>query len=507
VIFSLFGKKDGRGLDRKRGTAPATAPARPDPSTGNGLAGGRSPDPREIARLTAAKIDEIESEMNAANGSAVAAPLRLASAQAGLAGTVYVPSGAASAQRAAQAAQAAVAPPLPAASTRPAHAAAAGSPAAAVRPVGRPGADASTSIILGNAAAGGDGLSMEIGGSSLPPAFEEAAVLYSNGQAVAAATILWQAIQDDQLGAHARQAWSMLFDLYQATGSKADYESLAIDFSARFESSPPTWDDTFAPPAPDARAAAPGALSAVAMPAALDAQAVRQLEQVQRFAQRNRGVALDVSAVRTVDAIGADLLLRVITAFAKAQRELVMQGVDTLSAVIATSIEAGRRDPSEACWLLQLELLRVLGRQQEFEDLSIDYCVTYEVSPPPWEPMPASVRTGAPTARAGDVAGPGEGAAFGADGDAFALRGDLEGRALQALAALRAYAADRAEAIIDCRQLRRIDFVAAGELLNEVVALRTGGKYLVFRDLSHPVAALLAVMGIPDLAEIRLRRH
>jgi hypothetical protein len=40
-----------------------------------------------------------------------------------------------------------------------------------------------------------------------------------------------------------------------------------------------------------------------------------------------------------------------------------------------------------------------------------------------------------------------------------------------------------------------------------VVSLRTGGKYLVFRDLNHLVAALLSVMGIPDLAEIRLRRQ
>jgi anti-anti-sigma regulatory factor len=145
----------------------------------------------------------------------------------------------------------------------------------------------------------------------------------------------------------------------------------------------------------------------------------------------------------------------------------------------------------------------MLGRQQEFEDLSIDYCVTYEVSPPPWEPAPSSVQAGRAGARPASIAPPD--AAFAAGADAFMLRGDLEGRAQEALAALRAYAADRAETVIDCRQLRRIDFVAAGELLNEIVALRTGGKYLVFRDLNHLVAALFTVMGIPDLAEIRVR--
>ena len=491
MIFSLFGKKDGRSADRKRGTAPAAGAPRSGPPTGTGAAGGKGTDPREIARMTAAKIDAIESEMIAASGSGRAR----GNGQAGLAGTVYVPSGAAASQKAAQSAAAVAASSFSAAPGLSA-------PPAAVKAAGRPDVDADTSIILGNAGSG-EAMSMEVSGSSLPPAFEEAAVLYSNGQDDAAASVLSNVIKDNQLGSHARQAWAMLFDLYQAGGDKTGYESLAIDFSARFESSPPTWDDRFAPPDAEPRPAAAGALAAVLLPSALDAQVVRQLEQVQRFAQRNRGVLLDAGAVESVDATGADLLLRVLTAFARAQRELVVQRAESLAAVVAGTIEPGRRDPSEACWLLQLELLRLLGRQQEFEDLSIDYCVTYEVSPPPWEPAPSSVQAGRAGARPASIAPPD--AAFAAGADAFMLRGDLEGRAQEALAALRAYAADRAETVIDCRQLRRIDFVAAGELLNEIVALRTGGKYLVFRDLNHLVAALFTVMGIPDLAEIRVR--
>jgi anti-anti-sigma regulatory factor len=123
--------------------------------------------------------------------------------------------------------------------------------------------------------------------------------------------------------------------------------------------------------------------------------------------------------------------------------------------------------------------------------------------------MPPSVRAAEP----GSVA-PAEanerGAAdsgFTVASDSIALRGEVGGRVTDLIAAMRTAASERAELTIDCRDLRRLDFVAAGELLNEVVALRTGGKYLVFRDVNHVVAALLAVMGIPDLAEIRLRRH
>ncbi len=482
MIFSLFGKKAGRAPDRKRAASPETAP-RP----GGAARGG---DPREIARLTAAKIDEIESEMIASPRRAAVpgAGARVAAAQAGLAGTVYVPSSVATA---------------PAATAVTVAERAAASPVAGAPPDGGPGPD--TSVILGDANVAAT--QMEIGGSTLPPAFEEAAVLYSNGQATAAATILWQSTKDPALGGHARQAWAMLFDLYQATGRKEEFEGLAIDYSARFETSPPAWDEAIVPPDRSARAGGGGAPSVVSMPATLDAQAVRQVEQVQRLAQRNRTVLLDLAPVRAVDAIGADLLVRVLAAFSRSQRELLVQGADSLAAVVAGAIEAGRRDPSEACWLLQLELMRVLGRQQEFEDLSIDYCVTYEVSPPPWEPMPASVRVAAPDD--GAAAAPAESAdtGFGTGPDAFVVEGELTGRAQEALAALRAYAADRAEVVVDCRRLRRLDFVAAGELLNEVVSLRTGGKYLVFRDLNHLVAALLSVMGIPDLAEIRLRRQ
>ncbi|HYF59135.1 MAG TPA: hypothetical protein VEA81_09275 [Burkholderiaceae bacterium] len=481
MIFSLFGRKDGRGAERRRSAVPEAPSTRPAPAAGGPAS--RPLDPREIARLTAAKIDEIESEMISAGPGAAASraaspATRPIPAQAGLAGTVYVPSGLG----------------LPPAPGRAEPAPAPAAPAAETSPAGDP-------TPLADA-----GLSMEVAASSLPAAFEEAAVLYSNGQGAAAATVLWQAIKDEQLGGHARQAWEMLFDLYQASGRKDDFESLAIDFSARFETSPPTWDDAAAPRAGgDERPSAP---AAVALPASLDAQAVRQLEQLQRFAQRGRAVVLDLAPVRSVDPIGADLLLRVLNAAARARIDLSIAGADSLLELVRGTIEAGRRDPAESGWLLALELLRVLGRQQEFEDLSIDYCVTYEVSPPSWEPMPPTLRPhrGATTSP-GAAGRPPVDVGYAATPEGFVLRGELEGRAQDALGALRAYAAERAETILDCRALRRVDFVAAGELLNEIVALRTGGKYLVFRDVNHPVAALLAVMGIPDLAEIRLRRH
>lgn len=492
MIFSIFGRKEGRSADRSRGSSPEAGASRPG-SPGRAGAPGRSDDPREVARRTAAKIDEIESEMIAAPGAAAVSPGRTA-------GSAPTPPVVVEAARSAPAA------PRPAAgltaATRVSGAAVAGVGAAGVGIAEHRAAAAG-----GPAAAAEDagGARVEITPGALSPSFEEAAVLYSNGQGPAAAMILWETARGGEDRTLARQAWSMLFDLYQATGRRTDFDSLALDFSTRFETSPPTWDDEIAPSSEDSRptGATPGL---VTMPAALDAQVVRQLEQAQRLAQRRRAVLLDVSAVRSVDPVGADLLRRLLAAFARSRRELLIQGTDALLGVLARTTEPGRRDPSESCWLLQMDLLRLQDRQQAFEDLAIDYCVTYEVSPPSWEPMPASIRAAVPSDtepadRSGD---PGR---WTTDTDALTVTGELLGRSPGFFETLDAFAADRAEVVIDCRGLRRLDFAAAGELLNRLVMLRTGGKYVVFRDVNQLVAALMAVMGIHDLAELRLRRQ
>ncbi|MBA3479500.1 MAG: hypothetical protein H0T52_14045, partial [Lautropia sp.] len=357
---------------------------------------------REIARRTAEKIDLIESQMD------LALPARVSKPDAGNRSDSLPP---AAPQR-----------PLPAGieeggmvrfPAASAQGAAAGNRLSLVTIN-----DPSTSVILGEA---GVQNSMEVLTSGLLPVFEEASVLYSNGQANEAAMILWQAIKENRLGPHTQQAWKMLFELYQAGGRRPEFESLAIDYASRFESSPPTWSDDLAKPAP----AEPRALAAsiIAFPSKLDAQAIRQVEQIQRAAQRNRPVDVDFSKIISVDPVGADLLLRVLVDFRKNGGEMTLIGVEELRAALSATIVNGRRDQSDACWLLKLETLRFLGEQQRFEDLAIDYCVTYEVSPPSWEPMPAAMRL-----HSSSVAAAAEPAAALPTADAFALEGELDGR-------------------------------------------------------------------------------
>jgi anti-anti-sigma regulatory factor len=481
VIFSLFGKrKEGREARGK-----VRAPREGEPTTTQSTTAATTTiSQREIARRTAQKIDEIESQMN------LSIPAKVVKGPAGPGPapqdtTVGVH-------------------PEPTAvlednlvATKPA------SPLPQGGPVNRaPGAvaESTTSVMLGDTRSAN---AMEVLTSGMLPVFEEASVLYANKQSTAAAMILWQAIKENRLGPQTEQAWKMLFELYQAAGRQPEFESLAIDYASRFESSPPAWHEELAPVA-EPRAAPTARGSAIVFPEMLDVHALKQIEALQRAVQRGRLAEVDFSMVRRADEIGAETLLRALVDIRKAAAKVALSGVDELRIALTKSVETGRRDASDACWLLILETLRLLNQQQAFEDVAIDYCVTYEVSPPSWEPMPGSIRLvngiGGSAATTLQAAAEPEG-----DPDVFALTGEIDGRPADLFKSLKGFARNHQEIVIDCRRLRRLDFVCAGEMLNEVAGLRAAGKFIVFRDLSHLVACLMMVMGIHDLAELNLR--
>ena len=377
-------------------------------------------------------------------------------------------------------------------------------PPVAPRPVaaGTPQADAPTDDPF----PGG----LEIGSTGVASVIEQAAILYANDQADSAADVLGQAIRAEQPGCAMPQAWLMLMDLYQFLGRQEAFETLAIDFAARFERSPPTWREA------DVVRAAAGERSAgraaVVLPAVIDAGVARQTEAIDRAAQRDRDLNIDCRGVRALDATGAGLLDAALDALERGTQQVTLTAPDRLLAAARAAVQAGRRDDDSGAWRLLLRMLRLAGTQQEFEDASIDYCVTYEVSPPSWEPMPAHLRSdeaGAPGAGAEPPAQAAPVAVIDAPpprADAYVLAGDLLGAAEPEMAGLLAHAERHAHVFVDCRRLRRVDFAAAGQLLNAVASLRGAGRTVEFDQPNHAVAALLTVMGLPEMATITPRR-
>jgi anti-anti-sigma regulatory factor len=361
-----------------------------------------------------------------------------------------------------------------------------------------PKLDHSTSVVLGDTSGA---LNIDVSGTTLPPMIEEAAILFANGQVKESTESLKHAIASGELENQVQTAWVMLLDVYQATNQRAEFENIALDYAARFEASPPAWhESTSSDTKPEAKKAAMAA--SIIFPAAIDADVSKQIELLQRGSATKRELQVDFGNAKTATAEGAELILKILIGFKKTKRELTIGHADRLFDALMSSVEAGRRDPSEACWMLALEMLRLMNQQQRFDDLSIDYCVTYEVSPPPWEPMPAWIRQSQGTTIARMEAAP----KSGADGNSFSLRNDLIGAIASELAELRAYSQGTSSVVIDCRELRRVDFTAAGELLNVIATLRANGKQVLFVEPNWMVLALMVVMGLHDLAEIRRRK-
>ena len=81
-------------------------------------------------------------------------------------------------------------------------------------------------------------------------------------------------------------------------------------------------------------------------------------------------------------------------------------------AALQDAAPTGVRDADPAYWVLRLDALRLANRPDQFDEAAIDYCVTYEVSPPSWERAKCHVRIGGaglstqspPLSQVGDVA-------------------------------------------------------------------------------------------------------
>ena len=357
-------------------------------------------------------------------------------------------------------------------------------------------------MVLGDTYVGFGGI--EVSTSSLPPELEEAAILYANDQPAACIASLKAVVELDMPLEWQRQGWLMLLDVLQASADRAGFEAVALEFAARFERSPPAWiEDPFSRPQPGATGPA---AATVRLSGSLDGSSNRQFEQARRTLQTRNKLSLDFGQLVSADAQGAGAACEFLRACEQSGGEVTLLNMHKLLSLALAGIEVGRRDPDESLWQLALLAHRLLGNQQQFEELSIDYCVTYEISPPPWVAPAANIRLETDGALASEPPRQAAGRQSGPVGSVFHLRGEVVGRMVDELAALREFAIDRSEILLDCRALRRIDFVAAGELLNEIVTFATRGQSVLFVEPTTIVEAMFMVMGLHEVADIRSRK-
>lgn len=322
---------------------------------------------------------------------------------------------------------------------------------------------------------------------------EETAILYANGQTELVEQMLQSAIEEDRLGSVTMKAWWMLFDLYQITGRQQEFDNLSIAYANKFETSPPAWIERGQQQAE--HDAPTGTTPMVAFAGKLDAGSAKHIERIQKLAEHYRALRLEFVRVTEVDPAGCHLLLGILKKLQKSGHDLILVGAPELAGKIRAILEVGRRDATEDSWLLLLEILQLLNREQEFEEASIDYCVTFEVSPPAFVPPHTNITTAVAEATAHLPA------------DGFLMPPLIEGRSDTLLSSIAGYADKHSPAIIDCSPLIRVDFTAAGHLLTGLAPLCGDGKVIEFHHVNHLVAELFNVIGLPDIARIVPRKN
>ncbi len=349
-----------------------------------------------------------------------------------------------------------------------------------------------TEFLLGEE---GKTVAIEVGTSEMAQVIEEAAILYANEQTAMAEQLLADAVHDEQLNTTTKMAWWMLFDLYQSAGKREPFENLSIEYASKFETSPPAWIDSAQADAEATQAQPKGAVPTVSFAGKLDGGSIKMLERVQKFAESSKVLRLEFARLTDVDPIGCGLLLRTLQKLQKSEHDLILVGAAELVAKIRSILQVGRRDETEAPWLLMLELMRLLNQESEFEEASMDYCITFEVSPPAFVAPQNKITTSAEEVGSADILS-----------DSFLMPAAIDGKTDQLIAAISKFAADHNPILLDCKRLHRVDFTAAGQLLTGLAPLCGSGKAIEMHNVNYLIYALFNVMGLKEIAQIVPRK-
>lgn len=322
------------------------------------------------------------------------------------------------------------------------------------------------------------------------PCVEQAARLYANGQTKEARTLLESAVRG---GDAIEMAWNMLLDLYRLIGEQGPFEKLALEYVAHFEKSPPTWSEP-----QGAKAVTQNAerRASVALTGALNAGCEPQFAQLVHLVVSKPMLRIDLAKLQDADDGGCALLLNALKASRKARHEIVFGSAEHLVDLLKNKVSEDKRE-NESIWLLLLELYQRLGQAQAFEELAMQYTITFEVSPPSWE-MP-KVKSGIPPGIPEEPE----------TNDILQLTGDIldavPGIAFMDIAEAGAQAFSQ-DVVIDVSQLRRIDVASAFMLLDILKSLTSAGSQVSIQGAGPLVAALFDVVGIAQVALVAMRR-
>ena len=296
----------------------------------------------------------------------------------------------------------------------------------------------------------------------------EASILYANLQPNAAASLLLEAVA--QANDHAAEpiAWQMLLELASLDRDQARFEALALRYAERFETSPPQWRTS-----PQADSNTLLSTPMLAFRGRLLGSSAPALAQLEQAAASHSQLGLDLCSITELDVAGCNALLELLSRWHQEGKHTRVAYSPTLIDVLRAQLQQGRPDDNDAAWRLLIELLRVSGDEVSYEDACVAYCLTYELSPP--APVGLAMHQAPPVAEL--------------------ILPEQIGYPVEALLeSLRPIAKPLDHIVLNCRQLRLIEFNAAAPLLAGVAEMARG-KTVEWCDMLHLTSTLLQLIS------------
>ena len=321
---------------------------------------------------------------------------------------------------------------------------------------------------------------------------ENAVLLYASGHADAARTLLGDGVENDPEAQASPLSWLALFDLLQRAAERSAFEQLALQYVVRFERSAPAWNDRM-PPAASPR---PQVGGYVGVTGRLTAASATQLESLKRAIAGNSSQArFDLAAITDFDDAGAQLLADILGEARRKQYPLGLQRADSLRRALEAAVRKGQAGGAGA-WLLSLELLQWQGDRTAFDDRAVDYAVTFEVSPPSWEP-PVMAGDTPPIGLHDAITEAESDPVDAADAEeSLAWSGVVAGAHPAQVAKLVEFAIKRDVVAVDMSEVERVDFVGAGAVYNAVTSIEERQKVVQIFGATPIIRAMLLLIGI-----------
>ena len=374
---------------------------------------------------------------------------------------------------------------------------------------------------------------VELSDEASDPDLEDAAIRFANGDDVGAENGLLDALDGSNVPVNLVEIWTAaLFDLYRATGQQARFDAIAIDFAERFGRAAPAW---FSMPGQLALQAGvtPKGAAVQSLPVQpiwecppnLDATAMAELQHT--LAKAPLPWYLNWGQLVSVRPSALGPLSQAFSGWCTQPVRLRFGGAENLERTLRNYTQSDDKAVNTLWWQVRMDALRIMRWQDEFELVALDYCVTYEVSPPAWQA--ARCEFIQESRSLVDNGAPGSGAAAGTSVSGWLrsggqgltvpvgleevpaavveLTGEIVGDAADALQRLEAGLQGAGRLVISCARLIRVDFSAAGSILNWVASRESEGCHVQFRDVHRLVGAFFNVIGINEHARVVLRSN